>query len=347
MNDFFNRLLMLKSREFEMRTKTSLLNILRLSLCLLLIVPTIASAKTTRITKVHVQNLTGLEIESVSVVHKYSNVFIDKHDWGRVDNGKMTRRPMKIRYNTGAFTTGQDWWLVTWKYKDNNSLRYTSPNNFRGLIDTVERMHILPFEAVKASLSKAPALQRLAHTPTAKLAGGLMNTGSTKGFKKHLLRASDQANGVIITLSQNSVAFDSASGHSSTEGIRTKHLPPPPANTMQQKGPKIQKAVIYRQACANALQDKIAWNYQGSKRWNPANIKSLCGNIKVNAPAVCFNNVMHGGLNWGGGTKWKYKNAMNLCRSTENASRTIGCFRSVMKTHKGKWQHAINACKAS
>lgn len=330
-----------------MKLNTSLLFLLQLSIFTLLMQPTIASAKTTRSTTVRVQNLTGLEIESVSVVHKYSNVFKEKTDWGNLGNGKMTQRPMKIRYNTGALTTGQDWWLVTWKYKGNNSVRYTAPNNFRGIIDMVERMHILPFEAVNASLSKTPMLQKLAMSPTAKLAGGLMNTGSTKGFKKHLLRKSDQRNGVIITISQNSVAFDSASGHSSTEGIHSKLLAAPTQTTTQQKGPKIQKVVINRRACERALQDKIAWNYKGSKRWNPANMKSLCRNVKNNAPAVCFNNVMHGGVNWGGGTQWKYKNAINLCRNSQNASRTLACFKKVMKTHKGKWQHAINACRTN
>lgn len=347
MNDYLiNKMSNIK--ELKMKLSKSLLYILQLSICTLLLQPATVSAKTTRATKVHVQNLTGLEIESVSVIHKYSNVFREKTDWGRLPNGKMTRRFMKIRYNTGALTTGQDWWLVTWKYKGNNSVRYTAPKNFRGIIDMVERMHLLPLEAVNATLSQTPAPQILEKSPTALLAGGLLNTGSTKGFKKHLLRASDQANGVIITISQNSVAFDSASGHSSTEGIHTRHLPAPTApTTTQQQGPKVQQAVINRKACAQALQNKIAWNYQGNKRWNPSNIKSLCGNIKISAPAVCFNKVMHGGVNWGGGTKWKYQNAMNLCRNTENTSRTIKCFQGVIRTHKGKWQHAINSCRAS
>lgn len=99
-------------------------------------------------------------------------------------------------------------------------------------------------------------------------------------------------------------------------------------------------------ACEQAIQGKIAWNYKGSKLWNPANIRSLCGNINIDAPAVCFNKVMHGGINWGGGTKWKYQNAMNLCRNSQNASRTVECFKSVVRKHGGNWQHAINSCRA-
>lgn len=214
-------------KELKMKLYKSLLYILQLSICTLLLQPATVLAKTTRSTTVHVQNLTGLDIESVSVVHKYSNVFREKTDWGKLSNGKMTRQFMKIRYNTGALTTGQDWWLVTWKYKRNNSVLYTAPNNFRGIVDMVERMHLLPYEAVNTSMRQVPGFQLLSITPTARLANGLMNSGSTKGLKKHLLRKSDQANGVIITIRHDSVAFDSASGHSSTKGIHTRYLPPP------------------------------------------------------------------------------------------------------------------------
>ena len=48
-----------------MKLSKSLLYILQLSICTLLLQPATVSAKTTRATKVHVQNLTGLEIESV------------------------------------------------------------------------------------------------------------------------------------------------------------------------------------------------------------------------------------------------------------------------------------------
>ena len=90
MNDYLiNKMSNIK--ELKMKLSKSLLYILQLSICTLLLQPATVSAKTTRATKVHVQNLTGLEIESVSVIHKYSNVFREKTDWGRLPNGKMTR----------------------------------------------------------------------------------------------------------------------------------------------------------------------------------------------------------------------------------------------------------------
>lgn len=320
----------------------SLLAILNITVFVFLMQPAEVLAKTKRTTNVRVQNLTGLEIESVSVVHKYSNVYKEKMDWGRLENGKMTTRPMKINYNTGFLTTGQDWWLVTWKYKGNNSLRYTAPRNFRGIIDFVEKMHLQPLALSNRGINKLTG----ANLPTAKLAEALMNLGSTKGFKKHFLKKKDQKNGVIITITHNSVAFDSASGHSSTEGIRTKMLPEPSATTAQRQPAKVQRVRVKQSACAAALDNKIAWDYKGNKRWNPANIRSLCGNSQTAAPAVCFKKAMHGGVNWGGGTKWKYQNAMNLCRNATNPSRTITCFRNIVRDSRYNWQDAIKRCKA-
>jgi len=319
---------------------------LQLVFITLLLQSSLVQAKTTRQTQVRVQNLTGLEIESISVVHKYSDVFKDKHHWGKLPHGKITNKPMKIRYNTGAFTTGQDWWFITWKYKGNDSIQYTSPNNFRNFVDFVESIVLIPFDLSRAIIGNNPA---------SVLADTLFNHESTVGFKKHLLRTDDQRNGVVITLTLNSVKFDSASGHSSTEGIKTRIFTAdeksklPRANRRvvrkKQNDSRVQKVAL-KNSCFNSIQNKIAWNYKGSKQWNPANIKSLCGNTRSVEPAKCFNRIMHGGINWGGGTKWKYNNALNLCRQSQNASQTIACFRSENKQARGQWQKAINNCRA-
>jgi len=329
-----------------MKLHKSIIYIVQLTFCALLLQPSISYAKTTRATQVRIQNLTGLEIESVSVVHKYSNVFKDRKNWGKLSHGKMTKNPMKIRYNTGAFTTGQDWWFVSWKYKGNDSIQYTSPNNFRGFVDFVERFALAPFEITKAVIG---------NNPTSVLGEALFNRESTVGFKKHLLRADDQRNGVVITLTLDSVKFDSATGHSSTEGIKTRLFTASEKSNLakangrvvrtRQKGPKVQKVVL-RNSCFNSVQNKIAWNYKGTKQWNPKNINLLCGNSRTIEPAKCFNRVMHGGINWGGGTNWKYKNALNLCRLSTNSSQTIACFRDKNRKSKGQWQNAINQCRA-
>ena len=322
----------LMKRELKMNIKKPVFRLLQLCICILFLQTEIAFAKTTRTTDVRIQNLTGLEIEFISVVHKYSDVFKDRGDWGRLNNGSMTKKPMKIRYNTGAFTTGQNWWFVAWKYKGNDSIQYTSPNNFRNFVDFVEQLALVPFDFTKAFIGNNPA---------SAIGDALLNDESTVGFKKHLLRESDQKNGVIISLTVGSVKFDSATGHSSTEGIKTRLFTAEEKRRLLRGGGKTK-----RDYCSSAIQNKIAWDYKGSKKWNVANIKSLCGNVKSAEPAKCFNRVMHGGVNWGGGTNWKYQNAMNLCRESRNASKTIACFTSQNKKAKGQWQRSINVCRS-
>ncbi len=80
-------------------------------------------------------------------------------------------------------------------------------------------------------------------------------------------------------------------------------------------------------SCAEAIQGKIAWDYQGSKTWNQSNIDRLCGTVNSTEPATCFQHVMHGGLSYGGGDKWSWSNALELCKNTPSAAATISCFR--------------------
>lgn len=98
-------------------------------------------------------------------------------------------------------------------------------------------------------------------------------------------------------------------------------------------------------ACADAVQGKIAWNYQGAKRWNPDNISRLCRSAEGSRqPARCFERVMHEGVNWGGGTRWKWSNAVSLCRGTRDAKGTIDCFEKRIASGMG-WREAIDACQ--
>jgi len=97
--------------------------------------------------------------------------------------------------------------------------------------------------------------------------------------------------------------------------------------------------------CHDTIQGKIAWDYSGSTTWDEANINRLCaGNNDSVQPARCFDQVMHGGINWGGGVQWLWRNALNLCKGTTNADATISCFQSEIREGQS-WQNAIAACK--
>ncbi len=97
--------------------------------------------------------------------------------------------------------------------------------------------------------------------------------------------------------------------------------------------------------CTSYIQGKIAWDYKGSKQWGKNNLVRLCQGAETSVqPGICFNRVMHGGVNWGGGTKWQWSNALNLCQGTLNAAATINCFRKEIDK-KRPWSQAIKACK--
>jgi len=135
------------------------------------------------------------------------------------------------------------------------------------------------------------------------------------------------------------------------EPTATPPSPPPPAppqapvaTPLPPAPPKPPVATAER-ACFDLVQDKIAWDYKGSKRWSPTNVQRLCRDTtNASQPPACFNRVMHGQVNWGGGSRWNWQNAINLCEGTNNSAQTIACFQKGI-TAKQTWQQAINACQ--
>jgi hypothetical protein len=95
--------------------------------------------------------------------------------------------------------------------------------------------------------------------------------------------------------------------------------------------------------CAQALQGRIAWDYSGTTRWATENVERLCRGASDDQPARCFNRVMHGGINWGGGTRWEWRNAIDLCEGTTNADATVACFQRYVGGGR-PWGAAIAAC---
>lgn len=98
--------------------------------------------------------------------------------------------------------------------------------------------------------------------------------------------------------------------------------------------------------CQGAVQGKIAWDRQGSTTWNPANVERLCRNATSDQPARCFQTVMYGGIDWGGGLQWQWSNAIDLCAGTANAAATIRCFQGQIGQGQA-WQAAVAACKSA
>lgn len=100
-------------------------------------------------------------------------------------------------------------------------------------------------------------------------------------------------------------------------------------------------------ACANAVQGKIAWNYDGTTRWADGNVERLCRGAETStAPARCFQRAMHGELDKGdGSTRWRWQDALSLCGGTRDADATLRCFRQRVDRGASQ-QQAIEACSS-
>lgn len=152
----------------------------------------VAGCTTERMGKVTVVNETGEPIDSLTVMHKYSNLYRDTHTWTNIASG-VTTASMNVSYNTGPFTTGKDWWIVSWV--NANGTNVTSPNNFRQYID--------PFEKALANADTNQLdnyLKSIQVTVPSEVVGSivykvlasmLFNTEPTVGYKQHILRADD------------------------------------------------------------------------------------------------------------------------------------------------------------
>jgi len=97
------------------------------------------------------------------------------------------------------------------------------------------------------------------------------------------------------------------------------------------------------QTCAQSVQGRIEWDYSGSRTWAPGNVERLCSGAADDQPARCFDRVMHGGINWGGGVRWEWPNAIDLCEGAKNADLTIGCFQRSINAGR-PMRDAIAAC---
>ena len=97
--------------------------------------------------------------------------------------------------------------------------------------------------------------------------------------------------------------------------------------------------------CFDAVQGKIAWNYDGTTRWDPTNVTNLCRDAESFVePAQGFAQVMHNGIDHGGSTRWEWPAASKLCQGTQNATSTVQCFVSAIESGKNQ-SEAIDSCR--
>jgi hypothetical protein len=190
-----------------------------------------ASASTERQAKASINNQTGKTIVHVTLLHKYSNDYKNNRTWVNLPSGHSTSTsPLTVKYRTGVFTTGKDWWRVQWKVADGRTC-YTDPNNFREVFDALDQVTITTANLFADQLGKEVAGKvgeiggvvggeitgKAAKDAANGIANSLFNGEKTAGFKQHILRASDDNKMVTIALFGNNTArISSPSGISNT-----------------------------------------------------------------------------------------------------------------------------------
>ncbi len=79
--------------------------------------------------------------------------------------------------------------------------------------------------------------------------------------------------------------------------------------------------------CALAVRGKVPLRPNGPNTWDAASIARLCQGAENSAePGKCFEKLMSGQVNWGGGTVWLTPNALVLCGGARSAGQTLDCF---------------------
>ena len=159
------------------------------------------------ICNVIIENKSGSEMINVRLHHKYSNISGESLEWGKIDKNNTTTRDEKhtVEFHSGCCTTGRDWWRLTW-YDENNNWYSTCPKNCRGPVETVKLilrggalvsfLYLLSAAFFKGIGFDKIGGQRVAVGMLASLLIFFLNSGSTFGYKQHIL-GEDDINGEI------------------------------------------------------------------------------------------------------------------------------------------------------
>ncbi|MFC3192710.1 hypothetical protein ACFODZ_00520 [Marinicella sediminis] len=208
--------------------------------------------------------------------------------------------------------------------------RFNNVNNSRRWIDHYT-------QTVELNLRQAVERSEISHIKLMTAFGGGMSGDNWK-VNKVQVQAIEYGRAVDMKAVEGQPWYEFKGGrHSKQIDLNYRS-----ATTVNTTIPPIVRPVGNR--CHNSLQNKVAWDYKGNKRWGTANMDRLCGTTNSDQPAKCFNKVMHGNVNWGGGTQWQWENALKLCQGTLNANRTVVCFKKKIK-EGSNWSSAISACK--
>ena len=93
-----------------------------------LIYSTVIHCCTLRSAKARIINRTGAKIKSLSLVHRYSDVYRNARLFSDIDRNIPTNSYLTVQYRTGFLCYGTDWWWLTWT-DSNNKLHIIEPKS--------------------------------------------------------------------------------------------------------------------------------------------------------------------------------------------------------------------------
>lgn len=99
--------------------------------------------------------------------------------------------------------------------------------------------------------------------------------------------------------------------------------------------------------CAVATVERVPFfDRERRTAWTSATLSRLCAGVEhSDAPAVCFEELMSGRVDWGQGTRWVPDNALRLCAGTVDSRARIDCFKAALANGRD-WSAAIRQCVA-
>ncbi len=149
---------------------------------------------TQRTANVVLANHTHHKFTDAMVTHRYSDDNPEFGSWKNVDIHQTTTS-FAVNYRTGAFTTGQDWWIVTWT-DDKGRHWVTSPRNARGFVDWIETTWLKYLQGKE----NQPLPGYLNPERHGEMTQQLERFKATVGFKSFILREKDEHATVTITV---------------------------------------------------------------------------------------------------------------------------------------------------
>eukprot|EP00536_Pseudo-nitzschia_multiseries_P009722 jgi/Psemu1/288639/fgenesh1_pg.279_\ len=133
-----------------------------------------------------------MDLATVHLCHKYSDAYKHQKNFANIRSGQTTSERLTVEYNTGAFTTGRDWWYVAFTAPD-GSFYQSNPQNGRKVLDGLEQVGFYATNVISglsvfsacATGSTAVAVQRAGYDLIAKgysAYGGAVGLAATIGL---------------------------------------------------------------------------------------------------------------------------------------------------------------------